>query len=256
MHRESGRKPWRGSRGRRAAAMALLPATLLGCASRSSEPTLPPLAPPAAPTATAPPPGSTAPAPSSAAPFPRYGTEGNRRAEAAVEQPPPLDTTPAEAQAEAPPAPEPVAVLPAPEPPGTLATAVPDRPLSRLATTPGGAARAVVDRLDAIRFANDRPELDDAARAQLGALAARLAGRSGDYVIEIQAHSDGTGGDQHNLRLSFLRGEVVRDYLVSRLGIATGRFAVLPLGASQPAAGDATADGRARNRRVTVLVLE
>lgn len=73
--------------------------------------------------------------------------------------------------------------------------------------------------------------------------------------VEVQGHTDNTGEADFNQQLSVQRAESVRHALVQR-GIEAGRLTVKGLGASQPVAPNDTPEGRARNRRVELRVLE
>ena len=109
---------------------------------------------------------------------------------------------------------------------------------------------------DQVRFASGRAELGDAAKEALDAFAAELKGRNAGVFIEIQGHTDSTGGEDLNLRLGEERAEAVRRYLSRAHGFPLHRTSVISYGESQPAADNSTAEGRARNRRVTLVVLE
>lgn len=76
----------------------------------------------------------------------------------------------------------------------------------------------------------------------------------GDYHLEIQGHTDATGSDRGNERLALARAEVVRRYLCGRLALPRARTRLVSAGASSPAGDDRTELGRARNRRVVILV--
>ncbi|UCF21038.1 MAG: OmpA family protein [Gemmatimonadota bacterium] len=68
-------------------------------------------------------------------------------------------------------------------------------------------------------------------------------------IFEIGGYTDDTGPDDLNVRLSFARANAVKWYLVGR-GVSPDRLAAWGYGPADPAAGNATAEGRARNRRV------
>ncbi|RMF59783.1 MAG: OmpA family protein, partial [Bacteroidetes bacterium] len=69
-------------------------------------------------------------------------------------------------------------------------------------------------------------------------------------------HTDSTGPDDYNLRLSQARAEAVRAYLIERFGIAPERLVARGYGESQPIADNVTATGRTLNRRVEFRVIE
>ncbi|MGB9671005.1 MAG: OmpA family protein [Halothiobacillaceae bacterium] len=72
--------------------------------------------------------------------------------------------------------------------------------------------------------------------------------------IEIAGHTDSTGSMEGNQRLSENRANAVRSYLASR-GVAPERMYAVGYGASRPIASNATAEGRAQNRRVEIIVI-
>ncbi len=75
-----------------------------------------------------------------------------------------------------------------------------------------------------------------------------------DRHIRIEGHTDSTGSNQLNLRLSQQRAEAVRTALVE-LGVPADRVHAVGMGQDFPIATNETDEGRARNRRVDVIVL-
>lgn len=76
-----------------------------------------------------------------------------------------------------------------------------------------------------------------------------------DLRVQIVGHSDSTGAAQDNLALSLARAEAVRDELVLMTAASPQRFAVFGKGSAQPRADNASASGRALNRRVEISLL-
>ena len=74
-------------------------------------------------------------------------------------------------------------------------------------------------------------------------------------TVRIVGHTDSTGSDAINDPLSVNRASSVRNYLVAH-GVAGQRIAIDGRGSREPIADNATADGRARNRRVDIFVAE
>ena len=105
-----------------------------------------------------------------------------------------------------------------------------------------------------LRFRADAWTLDREAEALARAVADRLR-ENPNLVVQLEGYADGIGEPPHNLRLSQLRAEAVRRFLVEQ-GIEVHRVRAIGLGASRPVADDATSEGRRQNRRVVVRVLE
>jgi outer membrane protein OmpA-like peptidoglycan-associated protein len=74
------------------------------------------------------------------------------------------------------------------------------------------------------------------------------------YYIEIVGHTDNVGDEEDNMMLSQQRAESVRDYLVSR-GLDASKVVTAGKGETMPVASNDSEEGRAKNRRVEVLVL-
>ncbi len=73
--------------------------------------------------------------------------------------------------------------------------------------------------------------------------------------IELQGHTDSTGLPVHNIRLSGERAMVCRNYLISK-GVEPHRIEISAHGGSKPIADNSTPEGRRKNRRVELVVLE
>jgi outer membrane protein OmpA-like peptidoglycan-associated protein len=72
--------------------------------------------------------------------------------------------------------------------------------------------------------------------------------------IVLAGHTDSTGTEKYNARLSLQRAKAVESYLTEKHGIPPARIIVKSYGESAPLATNETAEGRARNRRVELLV--
>ncbi len=73
------------------------------------------------------------------------------------------------------------------------------------------------------------------------------------FNFDIEGHTDNTGGDAINLRLSNERASSVKGYLVSK-GIKTSRLTSKGYGSAKPVAPNTTNAGRTKNRRVEIKV--
>lgn len=73
-------------------------------------------------------------------------------------------------------------------------------------------------------------------------------------AVVIEGHTDSQGSDETNMRLSQERADAVRIYLVANQGIAADRITAVGYGENRPIASEATAEGRAQNRRIDVVI--
>lgn len=109
---------------------------------------------------------------------------------------------------------------------------------------------------DAIRFRLNSSELDGDAQAALDQLATRIKELNRPVFIEIQGHTDSTGGTRFNEQLGQDRAESVRRYLSQKHGLPLARMSTISYGESMPKSDNKTRQGRTENRRVVVIVLE
>ena len=79
--------------------------------------------------------------------------------------------------------------------------------------------------------------------------------RSPNYDVMISGHTDNTGRESHNLRLSELRSESVARYLADQ-GIDIARTTFNGFGSSKPVDSNDTKEGRSKNRRVEITIHE
>lgn len=84
----------------------------------------------------------------------------------------------------------------------------------------------------------------------------KIAGVLKDYdktAIHVVGHTDSTGSEQHNLQLSQQRAQSVAQFLTGH-GVNSQRVLTWGRGESQPIASNDTAEGRAENRRVDIVI--
>lgn len=105
-----------------------------------------------------------------------------------------------------------------------------------------------------ISFATGRSEINSNFRPILDRFATGLVDNPA-ATVTIIGHTDNTGTDAINDPLSLDRASRTRDYLAGR-GVAPQRIFVDGRGSREPVASNATAEGRARNRRVEIFVAE
>lgn len=109
---------------------------------------------------------------------------------------------------------------------------------------------------DRIKFKLDSYELDDAARAALDEFATRVKGLQSQYFIEIQGHTDDSGGERYNEELGQRRADSVRRYLSRQHQLPLARLSTISYGDTLPLESNKTRAGRTANRRVVLVVLE
>lgn len=105
---------------------------------------------------------------------------------------------------------------------------------------------------DRVTFPDASAGLTPRAKAVLGRAAA-LLDRAPGLTVTVTGYTDSQGGAPANRALSLARARAVRRYLAAR-GVAGGRMKAAGLGETSPAATNATAAGRAANRRVEFTV--
>jgi len=92
------------------------------------------------------------------------------------------------------------------------------------------------------------------AQAKLDEVALALTRQDAESKMTVEGHTDSQGEPSYNQELSQKRAQSVRDYLVSR-GIAADRVTAQGFGLTRPIADNGSAEGRANNRRVEIVVL-
>lgn len=109
---------------------------------------------------------------------------------------------------------------------------------------------------DSVKFSFDQNELPTAATDLLDDLAGKVKGLDKTVYLEIEGHTDNIGSEQYNESLGEKRADAVRAYLAGKAGIPLHAMNVISFGESKPVADNTTPDGRAKNRRVVIRVLE
>ena len=105
-----------------------------------------------------------------------------------------------------------------------------------------------------ISFDTGRADIKPELRSVLDTFARGLQGQPATEV-RIIGHTDNTGSDELNARLSLQRAQATRDYLTAR-GADLRQITVAGRGEREPVADNASEAGRARNRRVEIFLGE
>jgi len=113
-------------------------------------------------------------------------------------------------------------------------------------------ARGLIANMGDVLFQTGKYELKPEARERLARVSGILLAYS-SLKVAIEGHTDSTGSDEFNQRLSEQRAEAVRDYLVTQ-GVAASGITARGFGSMQPVASNDTAEGRQHNRRVELVL--
>lgn len=105
----------------------------------------------------------------------------------------------------------------------------------------------------AVLFDTGKAVLKPEARQTLHEAAERVK-KFAEAAVMVSGHTDNVGNEAGNQVLSDKRAAAVKDYFVSQEGVPAAGLAVKGYGKSQPVADNATEEGRARNRRVDVVI--
>jgi outer membrane protein OmpA-like peptidoglycan-associated protein len=103
-----------------------------------------------------------------------------------------------------------------------------------------------------VPFKTGKSDLPPKAAEQLAPVADALK-LTKDREILVEGHTDSQGSADKNLDLSQKRAETVRDYLISRQ-VPANEVSATGVGETQPQDDNATAEGRANNRVVQIVV--
>jgi outer membrane protein OmpA-like peptidoglycan-associated protein len=77
-----------------------------------------------------------------------------------------------------------------------------------------------------------------------------------DANVQVEGHTDNVGGEEYNQKLSEKRAENVMQFLINPGGIAASRLNSVGYGFTKPIADNATKEGRQKNRRVDLVIMD
>lgn len=112
----------------------------------------------------------------------------------------------------------------------------------------------VVIVVNNLHFAFDSDVVSDMDKAELDRVANALKTEAPDATLALAGFTDSIGTDAYNLKLSERRSVAVANYLVAAGVPQASIVGVIGEGESNPVADNATADGRAENRRVEIAI--
>jgi len=108
--------------------------------------------------------------------------------------------------------------------------------------------------LEGVNFITGSDQLTKKSKTILNDVALVL-NRNSELVIELTGYTDNRGNPKLNDKLSKMRAESVKSYLVSK-GVSSQRMSAIGLGDENPVSSNDTAEGRATNRRVELKILD
>jgi outer membrane protein OmpA-like peptidoglycan-associated protein len=103
-----------------------------------------------------------------------------------------------------------------------------------------------------VLFDTGKYNLRSEAREKLARLSGIVLAHPG-LALQVEGHTDSTGSDELNQKLSEQRAEATRDYLVQQ-GLAAASITAVGFGKTMPVADNSTTAGRQKNRRVEIIV--
>ena len=124
--------------------------------------------------------------------------------------------------------------------------------LTKIAMVKQESRGLVITLSGGVLFSSGRSTLLSNARPKLDEVAAALQKSDAEKFV-VEGHTDSRGSEATNEELSFRRAQTVRDYLVER-GVPAEKIKAVGYGKSRPVADNTTAEGRANNRRVEIIV--
>ena len=125
--------------------------------------------------------------------------------------------------------------------------------LAKIAQIKEEARGMVITLSGQVLFVTGKAELLPAAQDQLAQVAKALQDQGDIRPIVVEGYTDSVGSESANMKLSQDRANAVRGYLVSK-GLPADKLTAVGKGKSNPVAPNDTADGRANNRRVEIVV--
>jgi len=114
-------------------------------------------------------------------------------------------------------------------------------------------ARGTILSMSDILFETGKADLKDELKLNLAEIAGILKSLLTESKIEIEGHTDNKGTAEFNKKLSEQRANAVLNYLVER-GVDKKQLKSIGYGLTKPVADNGTEEGRAKNRRVELVI--
>lgn len=116
--------------------------------------------------------------------------------------------------------------------------------------------KIVIDMKDGANFAFNSSALPASAQREIDGFLSDLKGDTGDgaAMFVVAGHTDNVGNDEYNYELGKKRADAVSRYLITQKKLDPMRVLPVSYGESSPVSDNSTPQGRAKNRRVEILV--
>ena len=117
--------------------------------------------------------------------------------------------------------------------------------------------KLVLDLKQGASFSSNSTVLTDQSKKEIDSFLSDLSGDAGGMsglMFVVAGYTDNTGSAKYNYELALLRAVNAASYLTTDKKIEPGRTVVMSYGENSPVAENTTEAGRAKNRRVEILV--
>ena len=117
--------------------------------------------------------------------------------------------------------------------------------------------KLVLDLKQGASFSSNSTVLTDQSKKEIDSFLSDLSGDAGGMsglMFVVAGYTDNTGSAKYNYELALLRAANAASYLTTDKKVEPGRMVVMSYGEKSPVADNATDAGRAKNRRVEILV--
>jgi len=116
--------------------------------------------------------------------------------------------------------------------------------------------KSVIDMKDGANFAFNSSNLPSQAQREIDGFLSDLKGdlTSDSAIFVVAGHTDNVGNDGYNYDLGKKRADAVSRYLITQKKVDPMRVMPVSYGESAPVSDNSTSQGRAKNRRVEILV--
>ena len=110
---------------------------------------------------------------------------------------------------------------------------------------------SVTINLGVEEFDFDSAQLKPQMEQALDDVATKIKGSKGNEALHVVGHTDSTGPESYNMKLSERRAQSAANYLIGQ-GVVADRISVSGEGETNPIADNGTREGRAKNRRIEI----